>query len=286
LLKNRPGADVDQITKGNAMKYHKSIYRTLVILIVLIIQAQPSLSLESFLELRPEGYVFGDYQNVFDAYTDEGITIEGWFYLNELPKNWTDRWVLIYRQDEYSVIARGPDPIWNLPDGSLGFSFSVQGCRNTAAITSKEQPLKRWIHFAYLVRGTGPVYKAFYIDGMNNGHGECGGGNGPKIYGHPFYVGGLSGISNGYYLSLKGYIDEIRISKGWRYAVLDGENQIDPPRRFQVDEKTLALWHFDEGLNATKYRDSSGNGYTLYAGGSLSVESKSRITSTWGMIKQ
>jgi hypothetical protein len=268
------------------MKCHKSIYKTLIILIVLIIQAQPSLSLESFLELRPEGYVFGDYQNVFDAYTPDGITIEGWFYLNELPKSWADRWVLIYREGEYDVIARGPQPDWGVPDGSLGFSYSVYGCRNIAVITLEEQPLKRWIHFAYLVHGTGPVYKAFYIDGMNNSHGSCEGGNGPKIYGHPFYVGGVEvpRISSEY-SSLKGYVDEIRISKGWRYDVIDGISQIDPPRRFQVDEKTLALWHFDEGLNSKEYRDSSGNGYTLYAGGSLSVEGKSKIASTWGMIR-
>ena len=270
------------------MKYRMSIYKILIILIVLIIQAQPSLSLESFLELRPEGYVFGDYQNVFDAYTPDGITIEGWFYLNELPKSWKDGWVLIYRQDEYDVIARGPNPIWNFDvDGLLAFSFSVAGCRGTDAISSEGQPLKRWIHFAYLVRGTGPVHDAFYRDGMNNSHGSCDKDSEFKVYGRPFYVGGV-GVPrvSSEYSSLKGYIDEIRISKGWRYDVLDGENQIDPPRRFQADEKTLALWHFDEGLNATKYKDSSGNGYTLYAGGSLSIESKSQITSTWGMIKQ
>ena len=254
---------------------------------MLIIQAQPSLSLESFLELRPEGYVFGDYQNVFNAYTPDGITIEGWFYLNELPKSWTDRWVLIYREGEYDVIARGPDPTWDGDvDGLLAFSFSSQGGRITGAISSEEQPLKRWLHFAYLVRGTGPIYSAFYIDGVNDIHAEGKGGNGPKIYGCPFYVGGV-GVPriSSEYSSLRGYIDEIRISKGWRYDVIDGISKIDPPRRFQVDEKTLALWHFDEGSNSKEYMDSSGNGYTLYAGGSLSVESKSKITSTWGMIR-
>ena len=36
------------------------------------------------------------------------------------------------------------------------------------------------------------------------------------------------------------WIDELRISNGWR------EN-IDPYRRLKADRWTVALWHFDEG---------------------------------------
>ncbi len=86
--------------------------------------------------------------------------------------------------------------------------------------------------------------------------------------------------------SLNGYIDEFRISKGLRYTE---DGSIRPKRRFQADARTIALWHFDEGRFAPRYADSSGNGYTLVAGGSLAgrvVDSRGKLAITWDSLKR
>lgn len=68
--------------------------------------------------------------------------------------------------------------------------------------------------------------------------------------------------------SMIGYIDEVHVSRGWRYPK---RGEIQPKRHFLADERTIALWRFEEGPGAPLYSDSSGNGYTLVAGGSLAV---------------
>ena len=57
----------------------------------------------------------------------------------------------------------------------------------------------------------------------------------------PLFIGGKNGFN-----SMKGWIDEIRITKGWRYDT--NKKTINPSRRFLMEENTLALWHFDEGI--------------------------------------
>ena len=52
-----------------------------------------------------------------------------------------------------------------------------------------------------------------------------------------------------------GAVDEVRISRIARY---DGD--FIPARRFEADEHTLVLYHFDEG-SGNVARDSSGNGH-------------------------
>jgi len=52
-----------------------------------------------------------------------------------------------------------------------------------------------------------------------------------------------------------GIVDEVRISDTARYL-----DDFDPPRRFEPDKNTLALYHFDEGSGETVH-DASGNGH-------------------------
>ena len=100
------------------MKYHKSIYKTLIILIVLIIQAQPSLSLESFLELRPEGYVFGDYQNVFDAYTPDATSMV-WFCVYKNTTKYPVSVSIINASAAWPNTVIGSDSLMTIADGDI-----------------------------------------------------------------------------------------------------------------------------------------------------------------------
>ena len=108
----------------------------------------------------------------------------------------------------------------------------------------------------------------------------------------PFLIGGtpIVNFAEGaqwgrLYESMHGYIDEVRVSRGFRYGTVLG-NRIQPKRKFRTDRKTIALWRFDEGPDARLYRDFSGNGYALIPGGSLSVSPRDKLTTTWGALKR
>ena len=108
----------------------------------------------------------------------------------------------------------------------------------------------------------------------------------------PLMIGGATvvrfkeGSKWGYqYGSMEGYIDEFRISKGFRYGANNG-GEIRPRRHFRADAQTLALWRFEEGPGAPFYRDSSRNGYTLFPGGSLAVHPRDKAATTWGSLKR
>ncbi|MFC1719084.1 hypothetical protein ACFL6S_35860, partial [Candidatus Poribacteria bacterium] len=82
-----------------------------------------------------------------------------------------------------------------------------------------------------------------------------------------------------------GLIDELRISNIERYEWKAAREKIRIKERFQTDEHTVALWHFDEGPGALSYRDVSGNSHTLFATGQLEVSPRNSTSTLWGSIK-
>ena len=91
-----------------------------------------------------------------------------------------------------------------------------------------------------------------------------------------------------------GEIDAIRFSDIARYDLPaePGTSPFEPPRRFESDAHTLALWDFNEKAGADGFEDASGNGYTLIGmngattSGPLAVNpANTSITTTWGQIK-
>ncbi len=216
---------------------------------------------------RPGGYVFADYPHVFDALNDEGITVEFWFYLTDMPEDWRDRCVLLSKPGSYSVLIRGrrtEGTGWPFddPEGSVNFSFRTLG---TGEINGpRENLLHRWHHYAFEIKVATNGFStsqnsADFHDGIGRGtsYGFSSDAYRPDDV---LFIGGRP--EDG---SLKGWIDEIRISDIWRY--IPG-TVFEPERRFRDDEHTLALWHFDECPWAREYADASGNGYTLFGGGS------------------
>ena len=65
----------------------------------------------------------------------------------------------------------------------------------------------------------------------------------------PFTIGGRSGVAD-----FSGWMDQVHISEAARY-----QGEFTPPRRFEPDENTIVLYHFDEG-EGTIAHDASGNG--------------------------
>lgn len=89
--------------------------------------------------------------------------------------------------------------------------------------------------------------------------------------------------------SFAGYIDEVRLSTVPRYDTR--RRPFTPRGKFEPDEHTVALWHFDEPGGSETFFDSSGNRYYL-AGkngatveGPLAVNGCGRLATAWSAIK-
>ena len=90
--------------------------------------------------------------------------------------------------------------------------------------------------------------------------------------------------------SFAGYIDEVRISTVARYDV--SKDGFTPRNKFEKDQETLTLWHFDERGGARQFSDASGRAHHLVGEGGartgipLTVEAEGKLTTTWGRLKQ
>ena len=91
-----------------------------------------------------------------------------------------------------------------------------------------------------------------------------------------------------------GDIDAIRFSNIARYDLPaeEGTSPFEPPHRFSSDKHTLALWDFNDKEGADRFKDTSGNGYTLIGMNGAATSSalavnpaNTSLTTTWGQIK-
>ncbi len=87
----------------------------------------------------------------------------------------------------------------------------------------------------------------------------------------PLVIGGVPAALGGdrWVVPVRGRVGEVRVSSTARYpirqdAVYESYSIDTVAGRFEVDEHTVALWHFDEGPDGKDYADASGNGHTLF----------------------
>lgn len=280
------------------------------ILVVPKLAALPDAVPHDVLKLRPDGYVYADYPGVFDVAEGEGITIEAWIYLTDRPEDWGQsglnsregRWIITAKPNSYFVTMNGRDLGSGLdrrdPEGTAYIDFGVQRRRGSSLssgiagriIPPHDFPLKRWVHIAFQISVEGNhTDRISYYDGVSGGGRRFDSAisrtDAPLLIGGSERAAPKSGWKwENEYGSMKGYIDEVRISKGFRYGEVP-RRIIRPKRGLRADGRTIALWRFEEGRGATHYADSSGNGYTLRAGGSLAVDSRGKLATTWGKLK-
>ena len=271
----------------------------------------------AMLKLWPGGYVYADYPGVFDDVEGDGITIEAWIYLEGRPKDNLPRhesagkWIIVAKPGSYliSVDGRELDRDADLPTGAVFFRYKTEyvyhrgtdkgGSGSVGYIFLPHKfPFRDWIHVALQIVGDDEGARAqTYYDGNKRGPSGIGSGGPIRQTEAPLIIGGCPKSltfengsvwrESGFYESMKGYIDEVRVSKGFRYGAILG-NLFRPNRRFQADGRTIALWRFEEGPGSRTYHDSSGNGYTLFAGGSLAtaVDPRDKLATTWGSLKR
>lgn len=210
------------------------------------------------------------------------LTVEAWLYLEEAPDFGTF----------WSVVGQGSR--FNLDVGpaySLGLFVEASDAPCTGFVQGP-MPTDEWVHVVILCNaGAG--------GGFNGAAEFCGpfAGNLRASDAH-FRIGGVIPEQRktrfgGVNVSLQGYIDEVRISSVLRTPpfVAGQFNYELPEERFEIDEATISLWHFDEGSKAKGFEDSSGNGYHLWRSGkrgkeAFAVQPQDKLSVTWGQLKQ
>ncbi len=207
-----------------------------------------------------------------------------WLYLTDIPQDATERWFILKKLGEYSLAISGKSIFGWLedPDGVVYIELATydhEGRKGTgfSRISPENSPLNHWVHIALQIKGKRAIHQSVFCDGMNGGEGVLESPHEFSNTTNPLFIGGCSDCK-----SVKGWIGELRISSGWRYKYNEPKIVSMP---FELDEKTIALWHFDEPFGATSWEDSSGNGHTLFAEGTTTVDDKSKLVATWGKLK-
>ena len=220
------------------------------------------------LELLPKGYVYADCPGVFDDIEGGGLTFETWIYLTARPKERPNgfvpdgQWLIFANPGSYyatmsaRTLTDGLDR--TRPEGTVWAQFGISQRWQlgwSAAfvkheISSDDFPMPRWVHIAYQIAADRPGIRwTQFFDRQhivpNRAKGPIGFRESPLLIDgikHVPFENETKWFGPEHFESLKGYIDEFRISKGLRYP--EG-GDIQPKRRFQADASTIALWHFD-----------------------------------------
>jgi len=221
-----------------------------------------------------------DFVSTVRAWFPEGkfkeLTAEAWIYI-ETPPDPNAFWSVIGQEDRFNLIIHGAK------GGNPGAWVHGEGVISPIVVGSVPASKGRWVHIA-------AVFNA------NAGYGMNGmGGNWLKPGGNilesdkPLIIGGIIPQDlnlchfAGEPMRFKGYIDEVRISDVARYV---GVRYEVPKGRFEADEHTISLWHFDEGPESIRYIDASGNGYTLWRNGFFEIDPEDKVTTIWGKLKR
>lgn len=208
----------------------------------------------------------------------EGLTAEAWIYF-ENPPDPLSFWSIIGQEGRFNLVIHGNG-------NTLGAWGYAVGAAGSLIIGVQRLPEREWLHVT-------AIYDASAGMGVNGK-----GGNWCCPRGHliksnkPLRIGGIipqdpkRSHFGGGNVKLRGYIDEVRISNVVRYV---GPKWEVPRRKFEVDEHTISLWHFDEPPELSRFKDASGNGHHLWRSGvvgGLTVEAQKKLTTTWGQLKQ
>ena len=263
----------------------------------------------SVLELHRGRYVYADHPRVFDL-REEGITIELWAYFTNTPKD-DEMWLIFARPGSYFLTLTGEGVgyagVANAEDkGTLFLGFGVEKLYNRGLwdqtisgnrILRNDFPVRQWVNIVCQIKRIEDNKAQFTLsfdDAEDLGPPEfirfrtsIAMPMGTSDF--PLLIGGRKPITmedgkewhaNKYrFESMEGYIDEISVSRGWRYGEMF---PIKSKRRLKSDRDTIALWRFMEG---NPYLDSSGNRHKLRVGGSLAVGSQGKLATTWGQLK-
>lgn len=251
----------------------------------------------AFLDFNKFGALFEDNTHEF--------TVEAWIYPTSAPDNDSIGTILVQQIVMYTVsydnslfeeIKEMVD--WKEGDLLLGM-ITYDHCMQAGGLVylgTKPMTISpyNWHHVAFQIGGND---MASVYDNQIISEGGVAGvtvETVSKLWYKDFVLGGFGQKYKpafpffNWWGSFAGYIDDVRISNIPRYDI---KEQLTPQGRFESDENTIALWHFDEAIGSTIFLDSSGhsrdlvgkNGATI--GDVFEVSEQNKLATTWASIK-
>lgn len=163
------------------------------------------------------------------TFTDD-FTIEAWVYVIDHPR-------------QFNNIIEKTDAVYGICITQQGFANAYISTASAYAEALSQQPIPRneWHHIAMMYDGNSGLI-SLWVDGKANGSGLLSPkGPLPKTTGN-LVIGGTT-VNSGRF---NGYIDEVRLSKVYRY-----KSEFDPRGSYTNDVNTVGLYHFDEGTGTT-----------------------------------
>jgi hypothetical protein len=248
-------------------------------------------------ELRlPEGAeLFSPIDSAFRTVGDDGLTVEGWFWLDEMPEE--DHIMTFFEAAGAYSLAFGfarpvlPGGPWFEPgtpivfggmttDAGWGVGFHSRG--DTVSV-------QKWFHIALQFHSEPPEIISYYIHGDRRAFEAIDGDAIPYGFnpGRGLQIGDSAFKRPNQKYNVRtdtrstawlGAVDSIRVSDVVRYTA---PWEIGD-REFRNDAHTIALWTFDD---RNPFADASGNGQHLQPEGILAVEAGAKLAATWGAIK-
>lgn len=210
----------------------------------------------------------------------------------KLPPKEAEFWSILGKRHSYDIWLEANEPWFNENTNHVKWYMNDTGGASVSGVGFYRDPDEatgKWFHVAFQAEGN---KKWGYFNGELRSRGEVGGRGNPLILpadnDSPFFINFFTDRVGRRFAfhqvkPFDGVLDEVRISSIRRYQDEDISTQIR--RKFEPDEHTAALWHFDEAGNAAFYVDASENGNILQRIGGVAVEPKAQLATAWGAIK-
>jgi hypothetical protein len=250
-----------------------------------------------------------DVDDVFHDIGEEGLTIEGWFYLDRLPAVGEVQ-TFFSNPGKYALGVGIVEADYDVPgwvdehyDPRQAHAFSSvrseqgQGSRGYGIMGDRDDrnpPVRGWFHVAWQFHADPPVAgwqythkQAFAIGREDWFPFKLPVGAGALYIATPEVEIGGKGFAvdpDADITIFKGLVDEVRVSSIARYEGRDAVR----PRHFTPDAHTIALWTFDGGR---PFADKSGNGHDLIHDGAitiapLAVDAGGNLATTWAGLRR
>jgi hypothetical protein len=210
-------------------------------------------------------------------------TIEVWIKPEKVPEK-DDKWIIAGKPGKYELsLVGGEHPFFpNRGDVKFAILFSIMaagGITRTNILDENQlsqfgQFFNKWHHIAITNDGNQMI---LYFDGKGIGLDP----NPLPISDDSSDILYVGGVANQESTTFDGAMDEI--------CFLDEDR---PPKleRIEPDDKTTALWHFDENVKSKSFKDASVNNNTLFSQGVehtvfFDVKPLNKLTTAWGNLK-
>lgn len=191
--------------------------------------------LDRALELAGEGACVRVASAAASPPAGEGFTLEGWV----MAETYQGRRPILAKSEnsEYYLFAT---------NGVPAFGVHVGGAYREAKADSVVLEPARWYHLAGVYDGS---EVRLYVDGTVVARSPARGER--RVNGLPFYIGADPNRRGEPVDTLKGMIDEVRLSRGVRYT-----DAFEPRRWLTPDESTMLLFHADREIGPFFVDDS------------------------------